>query len=220
MYTKQTIAIVGATGNMGIALAKSLATSSYRLLLMGTDTDRLQHVYEETKKINEKADADILLCPIEASWEADIIILAVPFAAEKELAPKIAPVTNGKIVISISNPITPDFEGLLLPEQSSAGEELQQLLPHAKVVKAFNTTFAANFGQPIFDGNVADCFLAGNDPEAVEQTARLVKAVGFRPVVAGDITKSRTLENMQILLMQLGIKNHYNWHAGWKILHD
>lgn len=220
MYTKQTIAIVGATGNMGAALAKSLARSSYRLLLMGTNAERLQQVSQETKKIDETADIDVLLCPIEASWEADIIILAVPYAVEKELAPKIAPVANGKIVISISNPITPDFTGSLLPETSSAGEELQKLLPYVKVVKAFNTTFAANFGQPVFDGNVADCFLAGNDQDAVEQTKQLVEAVGFKPIVAGDLTKSRTLEQMQMLLMQLGIKNHYQWHAGWKILHD
>ncbi|MCL4640215.1 MULTISPECIES: NADPH-dependent F420 reductase [Olivibacter] len=220
MNTKQTIAIVGATGQMGSALAKSLAGSSYRLLLMGTNQAKLQDLYHQLKKINQEVDSDWILCPVDASWEADIIVLAVPYSAEKDLAAKIAPVTTGKIVISISNPITPDFQGSLLPEHTSAAEELQALLPYSKVVKAFNTTFAANFGQPVFSNHVADCFLAGDDEAALSQTEALVKEVGFRPVIAGNLSKSRTLENMQILLMQLGIKNHYNWHAGWKILHN
>ncbi|MEH6308760.1 NAD(P)-binding domain-containing protein [Olivibacter sp. CPCC 100613] len=220
MKTKQTIAIVGATGKMGAALAKSLAKSSYRLLLMGTDEVKLQSLYEQVQKIHKEVDADWILCPIDASWEADIIVLAVPYTAEKELARKIKAVSTGKIVISISNPITPDFQGSLLSEHDSAAEELQALLPHSKVVKAFNTTFAANFGQPIFSGQRADCFLAGNDEEALKQTQALVQEVGFKPVIAGNLATRRTLENMQILLMQLGIKNHYNWRAGWKILHD
>jgi len=220
MNTKQTIAIVGATGQMGSALAKSLTGSSYRLLLMGTNQAKLQDLYHQLKKINQEVDSDWILCPVDASWEADIIVLAVPYSAEKDLAAKIAPVTTGKIVISISNPITPDFQGSLLPEHTSAAEELQALLPYSKVVKAFNTTFAANFGQPVFSDHVADCFLAGDDEAALSQTEALVKEVGFRPVIAGNLSKSRTLENMQILLMQLGIKNHYNWHAGWKILHN
>ena len=220
MNTKQTIAIVGATGQMGSALAKSLAGSSYRLLLMGTNQAKLQDLYHQLKKINQEVDSDWILCPVDASLEADIIVLAVPYSAEKDLAAKIAPVTTGKIVISISNPITPDFQGSLLPEHTSAAEELQALLPYSKVVKAFNTTFAANFGQPVFSNHVADCFLAGDDEAALSQTEALVKEVGFRPVIAGNLSKSRTLENMQILLMQLGIKNHYNWHAGWKILHN
>jgi len=220
MNTKQTIAIVGATGQMGSALAKSLTGSSYRLLLMGANQAKLQDLYHQLKKINQEVDSDWILCPVDASWEADIIVLAVPYSAEKDLAAKIAPVTTGKIVISISNPITPDFQGSLLPEHTSAAEELQALLPYSKVVKAFNTTFAANFGQPVFSDHVADCFLAGDDEAALSQTEALVKEVGFRPVIAGNLSKSRTLENMQILLMQLGIKNHYNWHAGWKILHN
>jgi predicted dinucleotide-binding enzyme len=43
---------------------------------------------------------------------------------------------------------------------------------------------------------------------------------GFNPVIAGDLTASRTLESMQALLISITIKQQYNWHAGWKILHN
>jgi predicted dinucleotide-binding enzyme len=122
-------------------------------------------------------------------------------------------------VISIANPINKDMSGSVLPPGTSAAEELQKLLPDSKVVKAFNTTFAADFSQPIIDGRQVDCFIAGNNEAAMKTVAELVKTAGFNPIIAGDLSVSRTLESMQILLMQLTMKYNYNWHAGWKILH-
>ena len=88
------------------------------------------------------------------------------------------------------------------------------------MVKAFNTTFAADFATPVIDGEQADAFIAGNDTEALETVSELVSTAGFNPIVAGDLSVSRTLENMQLLLIQLGMKYNYNWLAGWKILHN
>ena len=109
--------------------------------------------------------------------------------------------------------------GLVTTPASSAAEELQKLLPDSKVVKAFNTTFAGDFAQPVIDGKQVDAFIAGNDETSVRTVAELVKTAGFNPIIAGDLPVSRTLENMQLLLMQLGSKYNYNWLAGWKILH-
>jgi 8-hydroxy-5-deazaflavin:NADPH oxidoreductase len=88
------------------------------------------------------------------------------------------------------------------------------------VVKAFNTTFPANFITPFIDGKTADAFVAGNNGDAVYTVAEIVKSAGFNPVIAGDLTVSRTLERMQLLLIQLNMKYNYNWLAGWKILHQ
>ena len=97
---------------------------------------------------------------------------------------------------------------------------MQALLPNSKVVKAFNTTFVADFSQPVIDGKQVDAFIAGNDADTMETVGELVKTAGFNPVVAGDLKVSRTLESMQLLLIQLGLKYNYKWHAGWKILHN
>src|SRR5207249_8774521 len=105
MQTKKTIAIIGATGNMGSALAKSLSKGNYRLLLMAKNVAQLNATSEEIKKANSNADVDVIGCPVEASWEADVIIAAVPYGAEKEVAEKIKDVATGKVVISISNPL-------------------------------------------------------------------------------------------------------------------
>ena len=218
MSTNKTIAIIGASGNMGSAIAKSLATSPYRLLLFGKEEAKLRSLLKEIT--NKKADAQIIGCAADASWEADIIIAAVPFAAEKEIAEKIRQVATGKIVISISNPLNETYTGLLTDGNTSSAEELQKLLPHSKVIKAFNTTFAGDFSQPVIDGKTIDAFIAGDDEESLETVSDVVRAAGFNPVKAGALAISRTLENMQSLLIQLNMKNNYNWVAGWKILHN
>lgn len=220
MATKRTIAIIGASGNMGSAIAKSLAKAPYRLLLFGKEEKKLRSIYKEIKTANKSADAEVICCAADASWEADIIIAAVPFAAEKELAEKIKQVATGKIVISISNPLNDTYSGLVTNADTSSAEELQKLLPHSKVIKAFNTTFAGDFSQPVIDGKTVDAFIAGNDEEALEIVTDVVRSAGFNPIKAGELSISRTLENMQSLLIQLSIKNNYNWVAGWKILHN
>jgi 8-hydroxy-5-deazaflavin:NADPH oxidoreductase len=220
MQTKQTIAIIGATGNMGSAIARSIAKGPYRLLLKGNRQEELDSLVKAIQTKDPQAEVESAVCPTEASWEADIIVLAVPFEAEKEIAPVIKEVASQKIVISISNPLNATYNGLVTDPETSAAEELQKLLPHSKVVKAFNTTFAADFTTPVINGTQADAFIAGNDEDALQIVSDLVATAGFNPIVAGKLSVSRTLENMQLLLIQLGMKYNYNWLAGWKILHN
>lgn len=205
---------------MGAAISKSLSRGNYRLLLCANKQDKVQALVQDIQSANPSADVETLDCSKEASWEADIIILAIPYQAEKEIAKKIKEVSNQKIVISIANPLNNTFDGLVTSPDTSAAEELQRLLPHSKIVKAFNTTFAADFATPVIDGKRVDAFIAGNDGEALQRVAGLVSTAGFNPIVAGDLPVSRTLENMQLLLIGLGMKYNYNWQAGWKILHN
>ncbi|GAA4437309.1 NAD(P)-binding domain-containing protein [Pontibacter saemangeumensis] len=220
MKTIQTIAIIGASGNMGSAISKSLSKGNYRLLLCANELDKVQAVADEIKSSNPAAEVEAVDCTREASWEADIIIAAVPHGAEQEVAEKIKEVANQKIVISIANPLNDTYNGLVTAPDTSAAEELQKLLSNSKVVKAFNTTFAADFSTPTIAGKQADAFVAGDDKEAVQTVSELVSTAGFNPIVAGDLAVSGTLERMQLLLIQLNMKYNYNWLAGWKILHQ
>src|SRR5579875_2864223 len=136
MATKKTIAIIGATGKMGSAIAKNLSKGNYRLLLFANSQEKAQKLANEIKKENPIADIDCSGCPFDASWEADIIIPAVKYNVEKEVAKKIKDVATQKIVVSISNPLNENFDGLITASDSSAAEELQDLLPNSKVVKA------------------------------------------------------------------------------------
>lgn len=220
MKTKQTIAVIGATGNMGSNISRNLSRGNYRVLLLDNEKEKTEQLAADIRSANANADVEALQCPADASWEADIIILAVPYQAEKAIAEKIKEVANQKIVISITNPLNDRFDGLLTTPGTSAAEELQKLLPNSKVVKAFNTTFAADFTTPVINGKQVDAFIAGYDDEAVKNVSGLVTVAGFNPIEAGGLDVSATLENMQLLLIKLGMKYNYNWLAGWKILHN
>lgn len=217
--TKQTIAIIGAGGSMGSAIATHVAGGNYRLLLFDQDTGKLPTLKEELLQQYPDADVKTMDCAHDCGWEADIIIMAVPHDQEKQVADNIRDVATQKIVVSIANPIDEDFSELTTDSNTSAAEELQQWLPHSKVVKAFNTTFASDFEQPVIDGQQVDAFIAGDDKQALGTVSELVEIAGFNPIIAGDLSASGTLERMQLLLMQLTIKNEYNWLAGWKVLH-
>src|SRR5579875_440299 len=174
MENKQTIAVFGATGHMGSAISRSLAKGVYRLLLLSPETENLRGLQSEIITGHPNADAEAIQSLTDTRSKADIFILAVPHSAEAKIAGQIKEIAKDKIVISIANPINKDMSGSVLPPGTSAAEELQKLLPAAKVVKAFNTTFAADFSQPVIDGRQVDCFIAGNDETAMKTVSELV----------------------------------------------
>lgn len=198
--TKQTIAIIGAAGNMGSAIAKSIAGGNYRLLLFDRNSEKLDWLMDDIQTNYPDAELRSMDCAYDCSWEADIIFLAVPHRAEKEIADKIREVAIQKIVVSIANPVDQDLSKLNAEQPPSAAEELQHWLPNSKVVKAFNTTFADDFENPVIAGKRLDAFIAGDDEEVLITVSELVKTAGFNPIIAGDLTVSDTLERVQLLL--------------------
>ena len=123
MTHKYTVAIIGASGSLGILIAKDLS-EYYRLLLMDNDQSGLNALQSELLELNSSNEVDVLDCCKDASWEADIIVIAVSVDKQSEIAIKIKEVATQKVVISISPQIIPELD-------------LQTLLPHSKVISFF-----------------------------------------------------------------------------------
>ena len=167
---KSTIAIIGATGEIGSALAVELARAGYPLLLMGRDENKLNALADELKGQGYR-NIEASGCAKDAAWEADVIIPAVPYEDITEVVSLIKDVATGKIVISIVN--------YLIDENAvKASEELQRQLPYSKIVKVFNAVSSDDLEQ-VFKTIVQDCVITGNDPFAVEAVSQLVKDAGF-----------------------------------------
>ena len=222
---KKTIAIIGADGKMGSGMAFRLAQAGYRVLMTDHDREdllsligRLPLLVGKIRLKVPQADVGIVVEPKEASWEADIVIPTVPYKAQASVASEIKEVVTGKPIISVVNPMNETFDRLLTPPTTSAAEELAALLPHSKVVKAFNTVFATDFETSQICGQTADVFVAGDDDEAVSTVMELVKHTGFSPLFVGKLAMSRTLESMMLLLVSLSIRNNHTGLAGWKVL--
>ena len=177
-----TIAILG-QGNMGSGLASRLAGKAE--LVLGA----------RQPKAGEMTYADA----VEA---ADIVVLALPFDAALAAATSLD--LAGKVVVDITNPITPDYAGLKLGHSTSAAEEIQKAVPGARVVKAFNTIFATLFAVPVAATGKVPVFLAGDDAAAVEAVADLVRTAGFSVENAGKLDAARLLEPVGMLNIRFG----------------
>jgi len=215
MATKKTIAVIGATGDMGCAFVKALANSDYRLLLMSRDKNKVGKLSATLKQKNPAADVEVVECEKEGCWEADIVLMAVPYEAEKEVAEKIREVTTQKIVIDVSNPLNEKYDRLITAPGTSAAEELQKELPNSKVVKAFNTNFSTDFTPAIKESKQIKTFIAGDDQEAVQTVSEMATAIGFMPVLCGNLSASRNIEQMMLQLIELKTEENYNNIIGW-----
>lgn len=212
---KKTIAIIGAAGNMGSNLARNLAQAGYPLHLVDHHPEKVADLVSE---LELHTTIKVFESPQEASQHADIIVPAVGYGQQVEVAQQISAFVKGKTVISMANPLNASYDGLVTEPTTSAGEELAGLLPDAHVVKAFNTTLAADFQHTTLEGKKVDCFVAGDNEAAVNEVSELVRDAGFNPLVAGKMQVSRTLENMTLLLIGLSQRYNFNWVAGWKVL--
>lgn len=189
-----TTAIIG-LGNMGKGIAKRLAGKA-KLVLASRDQDATR-AFADTLP----AGPEVLDIPAAVA-QADVVVLALPFAAAKDFA--LEHQLAGKILVDITNPITPDFFGLTIGHTTSAAEELQSAAPEARVVKAFNTIFASLFDLPAAATVATPVFLAGNDEAAVAAVEQLVAAAGFSVENTGTLDAARLLEPLGMLNIRFG----------------
>jgi NADPH-dependent F420 reductase len=212
---------------MGSGIARSLVGAGYRVLLAddaghhpAPSGEKLSSLVARLRLRTPGADVRIVSSSREASWEADIVLVAVPYEVQAEVARTIRDVVTGKVVVSTTNPLNNECDGLLTPFTTSAAEELAHHLPHSKIVKAFNTVFAAHIEKPVVAGKTVDVFVAGDDEEAVSTVMQLVRDAGFNPLFVGQLAMSRTLENMTVLLIGLSARNGSLGSVGWKVVHE
>lgn len=153
--TRKTIAIIDATERLGATIARNIAKENYRLLLFSLDVNELKFLVKGITKQTPNADIDFMPCAGDASWEADVVILTIPL--NNELAQKISPFVNRKIVVSIS------FEN-----HAEIGE-LEELLPGARIVK-----LDASLGD---DKEHVFAAIASNDPEALQVAQEIARFI-------------------------------------------
>jgi 8-hydroxy-5-deazaflavin:NADPH oxidoreductase len=201
------VAIIGA-GNVGKALGTSLTRAGHDVTLAAQSS-------ETARAAAQEIGADSAEDAASAVKDAKVVILAIPYTAEEAVAAEIADGTVGRTVIDVSNPLKPDFSGLAT--NTSAAEELQQRLPGAHVVKAFNTIFASKQADPTADGLTIDGYIAGDDADAKRQVLELVESIGLRPLDVGPLTSARYLEGMAYLNMGLNAANGWSWTSTWHL---
>ena len=155
----------------------------------------------------------------EAIAGADMVILALPYPQGRAVARDQGAALSGVTVVDTCNPVDfSTFDSLLTSPGMSAAEEIAAASPAARVVKAFNTTFASVLVAGWAGGMPVDVFLAGDDPDAKAQVAALVSDSGMRPLDTGPLRRSRELEAFQLLHMTMQGPLGLDWASAIKLL--
>ncbi len=204
------IAIIG-TGNVGKGLGGSFARAGHEVTFAAQDPDR-------TRAVAGELGAHAAPTPASAAAGADVIVLAVPFGAAEDVAREVADAATGRIVVDATNPLRPDYSGLVTDGGPSGAERLAELIPGAAVVKAFNTLFAGVQADPAALGTTVDALYATDDDAAAAVFAELAGSIGFRPLRVGPLAAARELEAMAWLNIRLQMLNEGSWQTSYVLV--
>jgi len=203
---KGAIAVIG-TGLVGGTLGKRWAALGYKIIYGSRtpDADKVKTLVKDT------GNGAVALSPKDAAAKSDLILLAVPWAAAKEVVAGLGDL-SGKILIDPTNAVKVTEGRFEAPPgmTTSNGEEIQTVAPTAIVVKAFNTLSAEMMADPKRGGGPISVPIAGADPVAKARVAAIAENTGMEPVDVGALYVSRYLEGMARLRMSFRAKNRPN----------
>ncbi len=188
------IGIVG-MGKVGSALGREWARAGHDVCFGVRDP------HDREKQARAK-DFSASIGSVSDAAKADVILLAVRWSAVPD-ALKAAGDLNAKIILDCTNPVNADLSDLTMGHDTSAGEVLAMMEPHARVVKIFNTNGAKNMANTNYGPHKISMFYAGNDAAANKVAAQLAADIGFEPIEVGPLKYARLLEPLALLWIVL-----------------
>jgi hypothetical protein len=185
------IGIVGA-GMIGATLAKLWVDAGHEVRLASRHPEELQPL---VGSLGERASAGT---PADAAKSGEVVMLTIPLGAVPGLAPELAPLLAGKVVLDTGNAYE-NRDGAAARQaaahpRGSAGWAAE-MFPGARWVKAFNTVYFKTLEREAHrKGNLVGIPLAGDDRDALETAAALTRDAGFDPVIIGPLERGREFE--------------------------
>ena len=186
------LSILG-TGNMGQAIAAIARSGGHGVQLLGSDDTHT---------------------PVTG----DVVVLAVPFSAIDEVIAQRGEQLADRVVVDITNPLNFEtFDSLVVADDSSATAEIAAALPQSRVLKAFNTTFAATLSAGTVGPLTTSVLIAGDDTDAKSTLADIVTDGGLKAIDAGALSRARELEAIGFLQLTLAATEKVSWTGGFGI---
>lgn len=180
------IGIIGA-GTVGSVLARSMAISGHEVYIANSrDPETLSGVFIEFETIHP-------VWKDELKAVSEILILAVRWKDTRKVLEELGDL-NGRILIDVTNNVDENFDLIDLGGKPSS-VAIQELVPSARVVKAFNTFKISRYLDDRGKGIIS--FLAGDDESALEIVSGLVSSMGFIPYITGSLSFGGRLMNVK-----------------------
>jgi 8-hydroxy-5-deazaflavin:NADPH oxidoreductase len=213
---KETIAILGGTGDLGTGLAIRWAKVGHEIVIGSRTQQKADAAVAELKKISPQTKARAMENAAAAA-AGDIVVLTVPFEHQLSTLESVRAGLEGKILIDVTVPLIPPKVGTVqLPPEGSAGKRAQNFLGDGvKVVTAFQNVAAHLLQQDV--KIECDVLVAGNSKEARDKVVELVEEAGMSGWHAGPIENSAAAEALTSILIQIN-RRHSISHSGIKIV--
>jgi len=190
------VTIIG-TGYMANGIGMRIVAGNHSLTIVGRNEGK-------ARSLAKKLGKDVKWGNLSDKLSGDIIIFTLPYTGIPDVIKAYNTQLSDKILVDISNPVDLKTFELTTPAGSSGAEEIAKLLPKgAKLIKAFNTTFAGILADRTVAGKWVDVFVAGDDQKAKKIVMRLVSDGALRAIDVGPLKHARQLEGMQLIHMSL-----------------
>ena len=211
------VTIIG-SGNMGRGIGTRAAAGGHSVTFVDVNPEVAEKAAADVKA-SAKKGAKVSAASLNDAVLGDVVVLAVWYGTNIEIAKQLGTKLAGKVVVDIANPLNSTYDGLATAPDSSSAEDLAKAIASgAKVVKAFNTTFAGTLVTGESGGQKLDVFIAGDDADAKSKVSQLVTDGGMRAIDAGPLHRARQIEGMQLLHIVTQGALGTNWGSTIKIL--
>ena len=187
------IALIG-TGSVGSSLARAWSRAGHDITLGVRDADK-----PEVQALASETQAAVA-APADAAQAADVVVLAVPWNAAEPAVRALGDLGD-RIIIDCTNPLGPTEGGLGLTigHSQSGAEMIAGWITGGRLVKTLNQVGAEMMETATRLPQRAVMFMAGDDETAKVTVSALLSDLGFEPLDAGDLTKSRLLEPLAMV---------------------
>src|ERR671927_1791151 len=211
------VTVIGA-GNMGRGIGHRLVAGGHEVTIVDRDPEEAGRLAEELRAAAQ-GGATVEAAGPGAELRGEVVILAVYYPGSLELARELGERLAGKVVVDIANPLKRTFDGLATAPGTSAAEEVAATMPAGtRVVKAFNATFSGTLVKGQVAGQPLDVLIAGDDEEAKEPVAQLVRDGGLRAIDVGPLERAKQLEGLGFLGITLQQPLGLNFRSAWKLI--
>ncbi len=132
--------------------------------------------------------------PREAAAFGEVVMVSVPYRALPDVGKDVGDLLKGKVVIDTCNPF-PGRDGEIADWARSKGAGLAsaELLPGARLVRAFNAIGAARMGSAYQEPGRVGMPIASDDAQAAAVASRLIREIGYEPVLIGGLAMGKHL---------------------------
>jgi len=198
-----TIAVLGGTGKEGGGLALRWAHKGHRVILGSRTAERAREAAAAMNAVIGR-DAVVGAANPDAAAQADIVVLAVPYAAQQATVREAADALASKILIDVTVPLVPPkVSRVQLPDGGSAVEAVQKMLGDGvRVVSAFQNISAHHLTK-LDEEFECDVLVCADDPAAADTVVALAEEIGLRAWNAGPLANSVVAEGLTSVLIAL-----------------